>query len=102
MMQSRQRVHWLDLLLCTVMVLTSCTYETALRCLSPAEQAEFHLYRHVMTSAQVRTYLAQASATAHTAYLSTRVVAWLQRRPYHGRGRHRPMSCPPRICSTAV
>jgi hypothetical protein len=60
----------LDLLLCTVMVLTSCTYETALRRLSPAEQAEFHLYRHVMTSAQVRTYLAQASATARTAYLT--------------------------------
>jgi hypothetical protein len=60
----------MGLLLCTTMVLTSCTYETAIGRLSPPEQAELHLYRHVMTSAQVRTYLAQATATERTAYLN--------------------------------
>src|SRR5205823_5045978 len=34
-----------------------------------AEQAEFHLYRKVMTGAQERAYLAQATAAERTAYL---------------------------------
>src|SRR5262249_52732855 len=34
-----------------------------------AEQAEFALYRHVMTAGQVRTYVAQPTAAARTAYL---------------------------------
>jgi hypothetical protein len=76
---SRQVCHWLGLLLCTTMVLTSCTYEAAIRRLSPAEQAELRLYRHVMTSAQVRTYLAQATAAERTAYLNkTGLVQRLQ------------------------
>jgi hypothetical protein len=49
----------------------SCTYETAVRRLSPPEQAEFFLYRHVMTGTQIRAYLAQATAPARTAYLHT-------------------------------
>src|SRR5437016_8822954 len=70
MRHSKQGGYWMGLLLCTTMVLTSCTYETAIGRLSPPEQAELHLYRHVMTSAQVRTYLAQATATERTAYLN--------------------------------
>lgn len=69
MRHRRQLCHWIGLLLCTTLVLTSCTYETAIRRLSPTEQAELHLYRHAMTSAQVRTYLAQATATERTVYL---------------------------------
>jgi hypothetical protein len=70
MKHSRQLCRWVGLLLCTPLVLTSCTYETAVRRLSPTEQAEFALYRHVMTPAQVRTYLAQATASERTAYLT--------------------------------
>jgi hypothetical protein len=79
MRHSRQLCYCMALLLCTTMVLTSCTYETAIRRLSPTEQAEFRLYQHVMTSAQVRTYLAQATATERTAYLNkTGLVQRLQ------------------------
>jgi len=70
MRHGRQLGYWIGLLLCTVVVLTSCAYETAVGRLSPTEQAEFHLYRHVMTSAQVRAYLAPATATERTAYLN--------------------------------
>jgi hypothetical protein len=71
MRQRRQRYFWLRLLLCTTLVVTSCTYETAVRRLSSAEQAEFYLYRHVMTRAHIQTYLALATATERTAYLHT-------------------------------
>jgi hypothetical protein len=70
MRQSRQVCHWMSLLLGAILVLTSCTYEAAVSHLSPPEQAEFFLYRHVMTGVQERTYLAQATATARTAYLN--------------------------------
>ena len=70
MRHSRQVCYWIGLLLGTTLVLTSCTYEAAVRRLSSTEQAEFYLYRHVMTSVQERTYLAQATATARTAYLN--------------------------------
>ena len=66
---SRQLYRWVGLLLCTALVLTGCTYDTVRR-LSLPEQAEFRLYRHVMTPAQVQTYLAQASASERTAYLT--------------------------------
>ncbi len=45
-------------------------YDAAVLQLSPAEQAEFSLYRQVMTGAQARTYLAKACAAERTAYLS--------------------------------
>jgi hypothetical protein len=63
---------WTTGLLGILLVLTSCTatYDTALRALLPAEQAEFSTYRQVMTGAQARTYLAKASAAERTAYLS--------------------------------
>jgi hypothetical protein len=66
-----QQYLWLGLLLCTTLVVPSCTYETAVRRLSPPEQAELRLYRHVMTGAHIRTYLAQATAAERTAYLHT-------------------------------
>ena len=71
MRHSRQVCYWIGLLLGTTLVLTSCTYEAAVRRLSSTEQAEFSLYRHVMTSVQEWTYLAQATATERTAYLTT-------------------------------
>jgi hypothetical protein len=70
MRHRRQVCHWMGLLLSTTLVLTSCTYESAVRRLSAPEQAEFALYRHVMTALQERTYLAQATATERTAYLN--------------------------------
>jgi hypothetical protein len=71
MRQHGQGYLWLGLLLCTTLVGQSCTYETAVARLSPPEQAEFYLYRHVMTQTHIRTYLAQATATERTAYLNT-------------------------------
>src|ERR1044072_9127098 len=63
---------WTTGLMGILLVLTGCTstYDTAVRQLSPAEQAEFSIYRQVLTSAQARTYLAKASAAERTAYLS--------------------------------
>ena len=70
-MQHRGQLYqWIGLLLGTALVLTGCTYETAVRRLSLPEQAEFRLYQHVMTPAQARTYLAPASASERTAYLT--------------------------------
>jgi hypothetical protein len=75
MRQRGQGYLWLGLLLCTTLVVTNCTYENAVERLSPPEQAEFYLYRHVMTRAQTRTYLAQATAAERTAYLNTSGLA---------------------------
>jgi hypothetical protein len=69
--QYGQQYLWLGLLLCTTLVVPGCTYETAVRRLSPPEQAEFRLYRPVMTRTHIRTYLAQATAAERTAYLHT-------------------------------
>ena len=60
---------WTALVLGTLLGLTACPYDAALRHLSPAEQAELTLYRHRMTGRQVQTYFAQASAAERTAYL---------------------------------
>jgi len=56
-------------LLSMVVVLAGCTYDAAIQRLSPAEQAEFVRYRHIMTASQVHTYVAQPTAAARTAYL---------------------------------
>src|SRR3989441_8815939 len=63
---------WTSVLIGTTVLLTGCmyNYDAAVGQLSPAEQAEFSLYRQVMTGAQTRTYLAKASAAERTAYLS--------------------------------
>ena len=52
-----------------IVMLTGCTSHARGRLLSPAEQAEFAIYRKVMTPAQTRTYLAKATAAERTAYL---------------------------------
>jgi len=66
----RQLLHWAGALLGALVVLTGCTYDAAVRQLSPAEQSEFYTYRKVMTSAQEHAYLAKATAAERTAYLS--------------------------------
>ena len=69
MRYDRQLVCWAGVLLGTIMVRTGCAYDAAVQQLSLAEQAEFHLYKKVMTPAQARAYVAQASAAERTAYL---------------------------------
>src|SRR5262249_61688762 len=69
-MQWRQWfVRRIGVLLSLVVVLAGCTYDAAIQRLSPAEQAEFVRYRHIMTASQVHTYVAQPTAAARTAYL---------------------------------
>src|SRR5262244_2029716 len=62
-------VRRIGVLLSMVVVLAGCTSDAALQRLAPAEQAEFGLYRHLMTASQVHTYVAQPTAAARTAYL---------------------------------
>jgi hypothetical protein len=52
-----------------IVILTGCASPTRGQPLSPAEQAEFAIYRKVMTPAQTRTYLAKATPAERTAYL---------------------------------
>jgi len=59
------RLVWL---LGVITALASCTYEAQVQRLTPAEQAEFRAYRHVMTAPQARTYLAKATMAERTAY----------------------------------
>jgi hypothetical protein len=68
MRECRQRWRWVGVLLGLIVALTGCTY-AAIQRLSPDEQAEFHLYRKVMTPAQERVYLSRATAAERTAYL---------------------------------
>jgi hypothetical protein len=56
-------------LLGTILACTGCAYDAIVQRLSLAEQAEFHLYKKVMTPAQTRAYLARSSAAERTAYL---------------------------------
>ncbi len=68
----RSFILWTSVLMGTMLALAGCAsnYDAAARQLSPPEQAEFALYRHVMTGAQAHTYLAKATAAERTAYLS--------------------------------
>ena len=63
---------WTSVLLGTTLLLTGCAYnyDAVVQQLSPAEQAEFSIYRHIMTGSQTRTYLAKTTAAERTAYLS--------------------------------
>jgi hypothetical protein len=56
-------------ILCVLAALSGCATYYQAKHLSPDEQAEFHIYRKVMTAPQIRTYLAQTSAAERTAYL---------------------------------
>ena len=69
MRYDRPRGCWAGVLLGTLVMLTGCAYDATVRQLSLAEQVEWHLYKHVMTPAQARAYLAKAHAAARTAYL---------------------------------
>jgi hypothetical protein len=62
-------VFWARMLLGTMVVLTGCTYDAAVRQLSLAEQGEFYTYRQVMTTTQAHAYLGKATAAERTAYL---------------------------------
>ena len=68
----RRCLLWTSVLIGTTVLLTGClyNYDAAVQQLSPAEQAEFSIYRQVMTGAQTRTYLAKAGAAERTAYLN--------------------------------
>jgi hypothetical protein len=77
MRYARQLGSWAGVLLGTMVVLTGCAYDATVRQLSLAEQAEWHLYKKVMTSAQARAYLAKARAAERTAFL--REVGLVQR-----------------------
>ena len=68
MRERRQCLCWAGVMLGLIVALSGCTY-AAIAKLSLDEQAEFHLYRKVMTAAQERAYLAKASAAERTAYL---------------------------------
>ena len=60
--------RWAIVLCGALVVLTGCTYAAVQR-LPLDEQAAFHTYRKVMTGAQERTYLAQATPAEREAYL---------------------------------
>jgi hypothetical protein len=68
-MTMRQQKQWTVLWLVLLVGLTACSYDAAVRRLSPAEQSEWSLYRHRLTAMQEWTYLAKASAAERTAYL---------------------------------
>ena len=63
---------WINVLIGTTLLLTGCmyNYDAAVQQLSPPEQAEFSIYRNVMTGTQKRTYLAKTTAAERTAYLN--------------------------------
>jgi hypothetical protein len=69
MRYDQPRWGWARVFLGTLVILTGCAYDATMRQLSLAEQAEWHLYKNVMTPAQARAYVAQASAAARTAFL---------------------------------
>ena len=52
-----------------IVVLTSCTYEAAIRQLPPPERDTFRIYSKAMTGAQIRTYLSKGTASERAAYL---------------------------------
>ena len=60
---------WMGVVLGLIVMLTGCASHARGRQLSPAEQAEFAIYRKVMTPTQTRMYLAKATAVERTAYL---------------------------------
>ena len=65
----RPFVRWVVVLMGSIMILSGCTY-AAIHKLSLDEQAEFFVYKKIMTPSQERAYLAKATAAERTAYLS--------------------------------
>jgi hypothetical protein len=72
MRSCRRYLLWIKVLMGTTLLLTGCAYnyDAVVQRLSPAEQAEFAIYRNVMTGTQKRTYLAKTTAAERTAYLN--------------------------------
>jgi len=70
MKSCRRLLLLISVLMGTIVICTGCTYDAAIQRLSLAEQSEFYTYRHIMTPAQERAYLAKATAAERTAYLS--------------------------------
>jgi hypothetical protein len=72
MRSCRLYLWWTSVLMGATLLLTGCAhnYDAVVQQLSPAEQAEFSIYRHIMTGSQTRTYLAKTTAAERTAYLS--------------------------------
>ncbi len=68
-MKRLRHVLCLTALVSAMVTSTGCTYYDAIQRLTPAKQTEFRLYNKVMTSRQVRAYLAKATAAERTAYL---------------------------------
>lgn len=64
----RQMLQGMCLLLVVCTVGTGCSSPALVRRLSLAEQAEFFMYRKVMTWTQERAYLAKTTAAERTAY----------------------------------
>jgi hypothetical protein len=58
-----------------IMIITGCAYEAAVQQLPPEERTALHAYSKVMTSGQVRTYLAKGTAAERADYLNTIGVA---------------------------
>ena len=52
-----------------LLVFASCSYRAAMDKLPPEERAEFRAHSKVMTSRQIRTYLAKPTPDARAAYL---------------------------------
>src|SRR4029450_6920899 len=70
MKSCRQLLLLISVLMGIILIFTGCTYDAAIQRLSLAEQSEFYTYRHVMTPAQERAYLAKATAGERRAELS--------------------------------
>jgi hypothetical protein len=56
-------------LIVALVVLTSCTYEAAIRQLPAPEQEMFRIYSKAMTGTQIQTYLGKGTAAERAAYL---------------------------------
>ena len=69
MRELRLFMRWVVVLMGSIIALSGCTY-AAIHKLSLDEQAEFYVYRKVMTPSQERVYLAKATAAERTSYLS--------------------------------
>ncbi len=68
-MKRLRHVLCLTALVSAMVTSTGCAYYDAIQRLTPAEQTEFRVHNKVMTSRQVRAYLAKATAAERTAYL---------------------------------
>ena len=69
MRRVRQILYCIGIVSAIVMI-TGCAYEAAVQQLPPAERTALRVYSKIMSSGQVRTYLAKATAAERAAYLN--------------------------------